>query len=301
MLDQIANAQHLCRFIRSFGQRQQCPAGRNAIDRAAAGHEQKPISSTSPRRPSKPGRKVDAEPIDSGSNEQSPKRPNTDQTTGRDAGSHESTTPTSSSHAPLHPIHLEAISSGILGWKPHTATHAQQASKGQTVPNSNPQPRTARHRVRNKTYAKTPADDAQPRRKLNRLWVMGPVAGWVSSQRPVACHRGPYGRRTGDGALHCSLRLGGQFGRQGGEALVLARVIAGKDYTTESGVRGALSGVFIGGRSEHQATIILKYLRSNAHRWREEFEHSHYAHDGFIRALSGVVASYPELDLSSLY
>ncbi|KAL5988673.1 hypothetical protein ACLOJK_026771 [Asimina triloba] len=55
--------------------------------------------------PSNPGSKVDAEPINSGSNEQNPKRPNTDQTTGRDAGNSESTIPTSSSHPPLRPIH----------------------------------------------------------------------------------------------------------------------------------------------------------------------------------------------------
>ncbi|KAL6002035.1 hypothetical protein ACLOJK_037482 [Asimina triloba] len=52
---------------------------------------------------------------------------------------------------------------------------------------------------------------------------------------------------------------------------------------------------------EHRTLIILEYLRSDAHRRREEFERSHYAHDGFMKALSVVAALYLKLYLSSLY
>ncbi|KAL6003242.1 hypothetical protein ACLOJK_023465 [Asimina triloba] len=63
----------------------------------------------------------------------------------------------------------------------------------------------------------------------------------------------------------------------------------------ESGqASGPLSG-------ESRALIISRYLRSDAHRQREEFERTHYAHGGFVKGLLEDAALYPKLDLSSLY
>ncbi|KAL6002966.1 hypothetical protein ACLOJK_023188 [Asimina triloba] len=57
------------------------------------------------------------------------------------------------------------------------------------------------------------------------------------------------------------------------------------------------------GEASGQASGPLsgEYLRSDAHRQREEFERTHYAHGGFVKALLEDAVLYPKLDLSSLY
>ncbi|KAL5985202.1 hypothetical protein ACLOJK_036440 [Asimina triloba] len=60
---------------------------------------------------------------------------------------------------------------------------------------------------------------------------------------------------------------------------------------------GKVSGLAFG---EHQALIISEYLRGGTHQRREEFERSHYAHDGFMKAMSAIATLYLKLNLSSL-
>ncbi|KAL6003219.1 hypothetical protein ACLOJK_023442 [Asimina triloba] len=48
------------------------------------------------------------------------------------------------------------------------------------------------------------------------------------------------------------------------------------------------------------AKLEESYLRSDAYRQREEFERTHYAHGGFVKALLEDATLYPKLDLSSL-
>ncbi|KAL6003793.1 hypothetical protein ACLOJK_004339 [Asimina triloba] len=49
------------------------------------------------------------------------------------------------------------------------------------------------------------------------------------------------------------------------------------------------------------SSAVTEYLGSEAYHHRMEFEQVHHSQSGYIRALSNVVALYPELDLSSLY
>ncbi|KAL6003228.1 hypothetical protein ACLOJK_023451 [Asimina triloba] len=68
----------------------------------------------------------------------------------------------------------------------------------------------------------------------------------------------------------------------------------GAEGDASSQASGPLSG-------ESRALIISWYLCSDAHRQRGEFERTHYAHGGFVKALLEDAALYPKLDLSSLY
>ncbi|KAL6003232.1 hypothetical protein ACLOJK_023455 [Asimina triloba] len=77
-----------------------------------------------------------------------------------------------------------------------------------------------------------------------------------------------------------------------------AQLWANSSEGAEGDASGQASGPLSG---ESRALIISRYLRSDAHRQREEFERTHYAHGGFVKALLEDAALYPKLDLSSLY
>ncbi|KAL6003216.1 hypothetical protein ACLOJK_023439 [Asimina triloba] len=77
-------------------------------------------------------------------------------------------------------------------------------------------------------------------------------------------------------------------------AQLRADLSEGAEGDASSQASGPLSG-------ESRALIISRYLRSDAHRQRVEFEHTHYAHGGFVKALLEDATLYPKLDLSSLY
>ncbi|KAL6003237.1 hypothetical protein ACLOJK_023460 [Asimina triloba] len=77
-----------------------------------------------------------------------------------------------------------------------------------------------------------------------------------------------------------------------------AQLQADSSEGAEGDASSQASGPFSG---ESRALIISRYLRSDAHRQRVEFECTHYAHGGFVKALLEDAVLYPKLDLSSLY